>query len=269
MTGRDYKSLIKLHRDTNIKCNTEPCNENYKYFNNLVEKNTLVKYKPIDYGLFKEFIKERKNAAEDSLTKVKRLEDCSKLKREALLMKQHSVVWLKEWFKLVNQCKNVEVELEDYFKLLEKNTIVYADLNSDQDAGDNEEDEKLFESNAIDELDAYRQELDSDRIKFKVRTVHSLNDLKEDLQYYLRTNSNAFIQTNTEQNKSIYATINQVKQQQENIIEKLESDFAKVQAYLDEPVKEMNKSELFVREGVPTEVIYADIYVFFLLQFKD
>lgn len=116
-----------------------------------------------------------------------------------------------------------------------------------------DETEDLFESNVIDELDAYRRELDSERIKFKVRTVLSVNDLKEDLQYYLRTNSKYALKMNKSQNEEIFNTISQVKQQQEDILDKLELDFNKLQNDLDEPIKDLNKNELLVAEGIPTQ----------------
>ena len=54
MTGRDNKTLIKLHRESkNLIDNTE----NHKIFSKLADNPMLTKYEPVNYGLFKDFIK--------------------------------------------------------------------------------------------------------------------------------------------------------------------------------------------------------------------
>lgn len=73
MTGRDYKQLIRLHRET--KQFLEPSsNENYKQLSKLIDSahNTtaLKKYQPVNYELYKDFIHMRKEAAVGSLQKV-------------------------------------------------------------------------------------------------------------------------------------------------------------------------------------------------------
>ena len=68
MTGRDYRQLIKLHRESTAKNN----DDNLRVLSKLADTN-LVKYKQVQYELFKDFIGERKVAAESSLEKVKKL----------------------------------------------------------------------------------------------------------------------------------------------------------------------------------------------------
>lgn len=254
MTGRDYKQLIKLHRESKINID-HIAKENYKFLSKLVDKSTLVKYDPVNYDLFKDFIKERKDAANESLGKVKKLEDCSKLKRESLFMKQHSVVWLREWTKLINHSKSVEVELEDYYKLLKHNSVDYFNLNNDNEDYNDEDEEynHLFDLNQIDELEKYRNQIEDERIKFKVRTVLPLNDLKEDLQYYMSKNPKNVIKNNNVQNNQILETINMVKQQQQDILDKLEYDCNKLINELEEPIKQINKGEMTVAEGIPVQ----------------
>jgi hypothetical protein len=86
-----------------------------------------------------------------------------------------------------------------------------------------------------------------------VRTVMQVNDLREDLQYYLRTNSSATLKMDKTKNENIFNMISQVKQQQEDILDKLEGDYTKLQNDLDEPIKELNKNELLVAEGIPPQ----------------
>ena len=54
MTGRDYKALIKLHRDSKILIDNS---ENHKIFCKLADNPMLAKYEPVNYGIFKDFIK--------------------------------------------------------------------------------------------------------------------------------------------------------------------------------------------------------------------
>ena len=72
MTGRDYKNLMRLHRET--KQFLDPSNnENHRQLSKLVDSAqnvTLTKYQPVNYNLFKNFIQLRKEAAVDSLDKV-------------------------------------------------------------------------------------------------------------------------------------------------------------------------------------------------------
>jgi hypothetical protein len=166
MTGRDYKYLIKLHRESK---NLIDNSENHKIFSKLAENPMLTKYQPVNYDMFKDFISERKKAAEVSLDKVKKIEDCSKFKKESLFLKYHSIIWLKEWFKLVNQYKIAELELENCLKF-EQNSIDYINMNEDVDYNiEQNEDEEYFQVlNKLDEIEKYSNVLNDERIKFKV-----------------------------------------------------------------------------------------------------
>ena len=166
MTGRDYKHLIKLHRESK---NLIDNSENHKIFSKLAENPMLTKYQPVNYDMFKDFISERKKAAEISLDKVKKIEDCSKFKKESLFLKYHSIIWLKEWLKLVNQYKIAELELENCLKF-EQNSIDYINMNDDVDYNiEQNEDEEYFQVlNKLDEIEKYSNVLNDERIKFKV-----------------------------------------------------------------------------------------------------
>lgn len=255
MTGRDYKHLMKLHRQNQLDNS-----ETHKIFCKLADNPMLTKYQPVNYEIYKDFIKERKQAATVALDKVKKIEDCSKLKKESLFMKHHSIIWLKEWSKLQNQFKTSEAELENCLQF-EQNSIDYIDMNEIVEdhkltKNDYEDDEEYFQVlDKLDDLEKYANQLDDERIKFKVRTVMPINDLKEDLQYYMQIHSSDSIKSNANQNKQITQSILTVKEQQMNIYKKLEQDCKRLQLELTDITNEINKAENIVSEGVPDQAM--------------
>lgn len=69
----------------------------HKSLSKLLDKKPLVKYKSVDYNEQRDLISERKEAAVNSLARVKKIEDKSKEKREKFFMKCHVNVWTREW----------------------------------------------------------------------------------------------------------------------------------------------------------------------------
>lgn len=222
MTGRDYKDLIRLHRET--KQFLEPSStENHRQLNKLVNSAhdaNLIKYQPVNYDLFKDFIKTRKELAVKSLDKVKKIEDFNKEKKETLFIKNHGIIWLKEWTKLLNQLTNIEAEVETALKF-EENSIDYFDFDDDDYVDDNEDCFKGLDE--IDEIESYSAKLNDERIVFKVRTIHPIKDLQEDLQYCIAKNAKN-LKSQPSMYNEILGTVETVKTQQANIIEKLESE---------------------------------------------
>ena len=153
---------------------------------------------------------------------MKKFEEFNKQKKDALFLKNHTLVWFKEWSKIYNQLKNTEVELEEALKF-KQNSIDYMDMFDGIDFEENEQGSYLKDFEEIDQLDAYSQKLDDERIKFKVRTIHPIKDLGEDLQYCIHHNAK-IIGQNPEQYEQIMNTIDRVKNQQTSIIEKLKHE---------------------------------------------
>ena len=104
----------------------------------------------------------------------------------------------------------------------------------------------------IDELENYAKRLVDDRISFRVRTIHPIVDLKEDLQYYMRVNSGPQLKLRDNQNADIYKTIQMVKQQATSIYGKLESDYNLTLADLAETSKYVSTEDA-ISEGIPIE----------------
>lgn len=208
----------------------------------------LTKYQPVNYNLLKDFIQIRKEAAVDSLDKVKKLEDFNKQKREAAFNKNHTLIWFKEWTRIMNQVKTAEAEVEEALKF-EQNSVDYMDWNED----DEDDAEVHFKQlDEIDEIEKYSDKLSEDRIKFKVMTIHPISDLKEDLEFCARKNAKN-LKSNTGQYEAILSTVEQVKDQQRNILEKLDLEAKQAVHELNELSKSINQEEMYVEEGVPAE----------------
>ena len=65
---------------------------------------------------------------------MKKFEEFNKQKKDALFLKNHTLVWFKEWSKIYNQLKNTEVELEEALKF-KQNSIDYMDMFDGIDSG--------------------------------------------------------------------------------------------------------------------------------------
>ncbi len=122
MSGRDYRNLMRLHRDT--KKLIEPSNnEKYRHLSKLVNSahdTSLIKIQPVNYDLLKNFIAKRKNSAVKSLEKVKRFEDFSREKKEQLFIKNHLIIWLKEWYSLLILLSQAEADMIEATNLKHK-----------------------------------------------------------------------------------------------------------------------------------------------------
>ena len=97
----------------------------------------------------------------------------------------------------------------------------YYQSGYDQENDDNEENGHFKVLDEIDEIESYSDQLNEERIRFKVRTIHPINDLKEDLQYCIKKNSKN-LSRDSEQFNQIMMMVSKVKGQQSNIIEKLD-----------------------------------------------
>jgi hypothetical protein len=257
MTGRDYRQLVKLHREiTNNKDDT------LKILSKIADTN-LIKYKQVKYDLLKDFIGERKTAAENSLEKVKKLEECSKAKREELFIKQHKVTWFKELTKLNSLAKKYQQDVDDYLTLVKTKSkqIEYADMTFDIENDDFEDsimqdsDELQFinEHSHIDEIESYKMKLERELDIFKKRTLDPIYNLNEDLKYYLAINSLKVVRLNTEKNNEILDTISQVKKQQVGLLDRLQTESLDCINEIEYDSNELEQHEMTVVEGIPYE----------------
>lgn len=269
MSGRNYRQLVKLHREST---SGEEHEENLKALSKLADTN-LPKYKQVKYDLLRDFIGERKEAAKNSLEKVKKLEECSKAKKEMLFMKQHKYLWFKELNKLNSLSKKYQDDLDDYLKLLQTAPQVeYVDMRSDDENEEYYDDdgvencdeithklntdeiEFINEHSHIDELEKFKFVLDIELDKFKKSTLEPIYNLNEDLKYYLAITPNKEMNSNNKHEIDIKNMIEQVKYQQEGLIDKLNVDFMNLVDEINmcsESMMGQNSEFISISEGIP------------------
>ena len=223
----------------------------------------IVKYKQVKYDLFKDFIGERKIAAETSLEKVKKLEECSKAKKEQLFIKQHKFTWFKELAKLNSLAKKYQEDLDDYLKIAQtKSKIQYADIfvNDDEDdmIQDTEDIEFINEHSHIDEIEEFKVKLEGNFEKFKKHTIEPVYNLMEDLKYYLSVNSVKKIRSNAEKNEEILETIDKVKIKQSDILKTLQNESLNYINEIEQDSNELETNEVEIEEGIPQEAFMLE-----------
>lgn len=254
MSHRDLKNLIKQHR--NSLSHIEPNVVDHKTLSKLIDKS-LVKYKTVDYHEQKGLINEQKETADVLLARVKQIENKSKQKRESLLMKCQTNIWIREWYRLISQCRSCEQELSNYSKLFESNSIDYIDLDrlDDESSEASLNASKDIENGCcqIDDLEHFAQLLDDDRIKFKVKTICPIDDLAEDVRFYVKKKMQP---TDTAlsseiQDRRVTETIESVKQQQLRILEQLDAEYFRLSQQINEFSEQINQDEIV--RGIPIE----------------
>lgn len=271
MSGRDLKNLIKKHRinSTNSSLMESPTPSelssviDHKNLSKLLDKKPLVKYKTIDYEEQRDLINEKREAVDNSLARVKKIEDKSKQKRENFFMKCHNNVWIREWNRLIAQYRSCEQDLTNYSRLFEVNSVDYIDLDQ---MDDDEVEETLDNKNQIDDLEHFAQLLDDDRLKFKVKTVCPIDDLVEDVKFYLKKRRPtslggadlraSVIASNNEQDQRVAETVESVKEQQKRLLEQLESECFRLNNEVNEFSEQLDQEE--VTRGIPIDAFELD-----------
>lgn len=264
MSGRDLKNLIKQHR--NSAGHIEPDPLDHKTLSKLLDKKPLVKYKSVDYDEQRSLISGTKEVGLNSLARVKKIEETNKQKKENFLMKCHTNIWTREWlalvlhqspvltnkykflhfrYRLISQYRSCEQELSNFSKLFESNSVEYIDL----ERVDEEDETSLMASNnQIDDLEHFAQLLDDDRVKFKVKTVCPIDDLVEDVRFYVKKRRRPGAQ---EQDERVSETIESVKRQQKRLLDQLEVEGFRLSQEVAEFADEMSERE--ITRGIPIE----------------
>ena len=70
------------------------------------------KYKAVDYGALKALAAEKRKQGLEAANRMKRLQDTAKQRKESTLLKQHKLVWQKEFARLKLLRKRLESELD-------------------------------------------------------------------------------------------------------------------------------------------------------------
>lgn len=113
----------------------------------------------------------------------------------------------------------------------------------------------LTSSKQIDELEHFEQLLNDDRVKFKVKTVCPINDLVEDVRFYLKKRRPG-VSGVQEQDERVSQTVESVKQQQRRLLEQLEAECFRLSQEVNEFSDELNQQE--VTRGIPIAAFQLD-----------
>lgn len=169
--------------------------------NNGIRSN---KYLPVDYDKLKLMAAEKKFSAQKSLLKVKKIEQMSKQSKENLLLKQHKLIWQKEFMRLNNVRKRAQAEVEGHRR---------------QNATEGSGCCRMYEH-----FDLYEASLDEEFAEFKMNTCDPVWNLREDLQFWIQDNHEGIRMGDpevVEKHAEIRQTISQVKGQQNSILQQL------------------------------------------------
>ena len=74
------------------------------------------KIRPVDYDKLRNLAAEKKFSGHKTLLKVKKLEHLSKQTKENNLLKQHKLVWQKEFLRLNNVRKKLQAEMDSHIR---------------------------------------------------------------------------------------------------------------------------------------------------------
>lgn len=175
-----------------------------KLINKAVNGIKSNKYKPVDYDKLRLLAAEKKFAAHKSLLKVKKIEQLSKQSKENNLLKQHKLVWNKELIRLNNLRKRLQsdIDLHRGVNITQGNICC-----------------SLYE-----DFEDFEASLDVEFRKFKSSTTEPVWNLREDLRYWIQENMEDLRMGSpdtVEKHSEIQSTIDNVKDQQKQVLEKL------------------------------------------------
>ncbi|XP_074659346.1 coiled-coil domain-containing protein 148-like isoform X2 [Tubulanus polymorphus] len=174
MSGRDYRAFVTSHR-SNIELKDDHRDNSIDWVNGGLHCR---KYKPVDYEKLKKNAAEKKLAASKSYLKVKKISQFSRESKEQSFIKQHKLLWQKEFIRLRNlrdryqadcnnfllDCSGGEIlyELQTHQTLLESNLIDFQRASVKQIQSLRE---YLQDSNILDKKDDVNCQQDIDAIR--------------------------------------------------------------------------------------------------------
>ncbi|XP_060598040.1 coiled-coil domain-containing protein 148-like [Ruditapes philippinarum] len=199
------------------------------------------KIRPVDYEKLKNIAAEKKFSAHKTLLKVKKFEHLSKQNKENNLLKQHKMVWQKEFIKLNSLRKRTQADIDNHIRTNAGDTGICAQIYQE------------FEDN--------QSRLDSDFAAFKKSTTEPVWNLREDLQFWMQENLADLrlgAPETVEKHKEIRSMVDSVKTQQQQVLERLKHE----QICLEQELKlgehgEFGSANLYrrphIQQGIPEE----------------
>lgn len=162
------------------------------------------KIRPVDYDKLRNLAAEKKFSGHKTLLKVKKLEHLSKQNKENNLLKQHKLVWQKEFLRLNNVRKKLQAEIDAHIR----NNSIEGGICS-----------QIYE-----DFEDYQASLESDFSKFKQATTEPVWNLREDLQFWLQENMSDLklgAPDCLDKHREIKQTVESVKIQENQLLDRL------------------------------------------------
>lgn len=161
------------------------------------------KYKPVDYDKLKAMVSEKRFGSIKTSMKVAKIEKKSQQHKENSILKQHQLVWQKEFLRLQHLRKKADADIENHMR-----------NNRDSDIC----------SQIYKDFDYCEAGLSADFDAFKKATADPVWNLRDDLRYWLTENREELKLGSPdviEKHAEIRATVSQVQKQQDEVMEKL------------------------------------------------
>ncbi|CAL1528213.1 unnamed protein product [Lymnaea stagnalis] len=200
------------------------------------------KYKAVDYHRLRATISAKRFGSIKTSMKVSKIEQKSQQHKENSTLKQHQLLWHKEFLKLQHLRKKFEVDVEIHMRS-NRNSESCGHIYKDFDYCD--------------------AALSSDFDGFKKNTVDPVWCMRDDLRYWLSENREELQYGSPnviEKYTDIQKTVTHVKEQQEEIINKLDNEQKRLEAELCsglllEMCPPQLKKHTVVHPGIPQEAI--------------
>ncbi|XP_041367361.1 coiled-coil domain-containing protein 148-like [Gigantopelta aegis] len=193
MSGRDYRTFVTFHR-------AEEMDKLVRRMSDGIGSN---KYYSADYSKLKMKMAEQKFSGHKTLLKVQKLEEISKQNKENNVNKQHGILWHKEFLHLNQLRKKVQAEIDAHIRENMDGPLCH----------------KLYQ-----DFEYYKAAIESDFDKFRLDTAVPVWNLREDLTYWMSENKDDLalgVPSVLQKHQEIMCTIDNVKQQQADIVDKL------------------------------------------------
>ncbi|KAL4222229.1 hypothetical protein ACF0H5_018266 [Mactra antiquata] len=165
------------------------------------------KIKPVDYEKLRNLAAEKKFSAHKTLLKVKKFEHLSKQNKENHLLKQHKMVWQKEFIKLNSLRKRTQADIDHHVRANANDTGICAQI--------------------YEEFEDYQSRLETDFQNFRKATSDPVWELREDLQFWMQENMADLrlgAPDTVEKHGEIRQLVNTLKSQQKEVMEKLKHE---------------------------------------------
>ncbi|XP_059177319.1 coiled-coil domain-containing protein 148-like isoform X2 [Physella acuta] len=200
------------------------------------------KYKSVDYERLRASVTEKRFGSLKTLMKVNKMEQQSQQHRENTLLKQHHLVWQREFLRLQQCRRKVETELDAHMKT-NRDSLVCGHIYKD--------------------FDYMEASLSADLDGFKKNTCEPVWNMREDLKYWLaekREDLKYGAPEVIEQHAAIQSTVAHVKSQQEAILGKLATEQNCLETELQsESLMELcpptHEKHCVVSPGIPQEAL--------------